>query len=102
MAQKDIKLSDLTASLVKLGGALKRRAAIIFIVAILAGLVYSVMTVNLILNAPSDDEYRTTKESQETSTQFDKATIQRIDALGDRQTTPAPTLPAGRINPFIE
>lgn len=102
MASKDLKLSDLTASLQKLKTGLKKHAGIIFVVLVLAALVYSISSVNLLLSASSDDAYRTQKESEMTSTQFDKATIQKIEALGDRANPPEPTLPSGRINPFVE
>lgn len=102
MTPKDIKLSDLTASLQKLKPALKKHAGIIFVVIVLAALIYSIGSVNFVLSAPSDDVYRNQKESEMTSTQFDKATIQKIEALGDRQSTTDPVLPSGRINPFVE
>ncbi len=102
MASKELKLSDLTASLEKLKAGLKKHAGVIFVVVVLAALVYSISSVNLVLSAESDSEYRDKRESEMTSTQFDKATIQKIESLGDRQSTTDPTLPAGRINPFTE
>lgn len=102
MASKDLKLSDLTASLQKLGAGLKKHAGIIFVVIVLAALVYSISSVNFVLSAASDDAYRDQRESEMTSTQFDRTTIQKIQALGDRQSTTDPALPSGRINPFVE
>lgn len=102
MASKDLTLSDLTASLDKLKAALKKHAGIIFVVIVLAALVYSISSVNFLLSTTSDDAYRQQRESEMTSTQFDKATIQKIEALGDRQNTTDPVLPTGRINPFTE
>lgn len=99
---KDIKASDITAGLQKMGMALKRHAGIIFVVIVLAALVYSISAVNIVLNTPSDQAYRDEKESEVTNTQFDRATIQKIEALGDRQSIAPPTLPTGRINPFVE
>lgn len=102
MAQKDIKVSDITASLQKTGQGLKRRAGIIFVVVVLAALAYSISDVNIVLNTPSDQAYRDEREAEVTSTQFDRTTIQKIEALEDRQSNATPTLPAGRINPFVE
>lgn len=102
MASKDLKLSDLIASLEKLKTGFKKHAGIIFVIVVLAALVYSISSVNLVLSAESDSTYRDKRESEMTSTRFDKATIQKIEALGDRQSTPDPVLPAGRINPFVE
>ena len=102
MASKDIKLSDLTASLQKAGTMLKKRAGIIFVVAVLAALAYSISAVNSVLGAESDTAYRDQREAEMTSTQFDRATIEKIKALDDSQNTATPNLPAGRINPFVE
>lgn len=102
MASKDITAADLTASLSKAGVAIKQHSSIIFIVVVLAALVYSISSVNLVLSASSDDAYRDAQEAKMTSTQFDTATIKKIDELGDRQNTTTPGLPGGRINPFIE
>lgn len=102
MASKDITLSDLTVSLDKLRSILKKHAGIIFVVIVLAALAYSISSVNLTLSSESDIGYRDKKEAEMTSAQFDKTTIQKIEALGDRQNPPDPVLPDGRINPFIE
>ena len=102
MASKELKLSDLTASLEKLKVVLKEHAGIIFVVVVLAALVYSISSVNFVLSTASDEAYRDKRASEMTSTQFDKATIQKIQALGDRTSTTDPALPSGRINPFIE
>ena len=102
MASKNITLSDLTASLDKLRAGLKKHAGIIFVVIVLAALMYSIASVNLLLSSESDSGYRDKQEAAMTSAQFDKTTIQKIEALGDRQSTADPILPSGRINPFIE
>ena len=102
MASKDITLSDLIASLDKLRSALKKHAGIIFVIIVLATLMYSISSVNLLLSSESDSEYRDKREAEMTSAQFDNTTIQKIEALGDRQNPPDPVLPDGRINPFIE
>lgn len=102
MASTDITMASFTASLEKLQSSLKKHAGIIFVVVVLAVLVYSISSVNLVLSNPSDTDYRDKREAEMTSTRFDEATIKKIEALGDRQNPPAPVLPGGRINPFIE
>lgn len=102
MAQKDIKVSDITASIQKTGQSLKRRAGIIFVVIVLASLAYSINAVNIVLNTPTDQAYRDEREAEITSTQFDRTTIKKIETLENRQSNATPTLPSGRINPFIE
>lgn len=102
MASKDIKLSDIIIGLKKFGTLLKTRAGLIFVILVLGVMAYSVFAVNLLLNKESDVYYRAEKESATTSTQFDKSTIEKIEALGDRQNPPEPVIPDGRINPFAE
>jgi len=102
MASKDIRLSDISAGLKKFGASAQSHVGIIFVVLVLGALVYSVLAVNLILSKESDIYYRAEKENETTSTQFDKATIEKIEALGDRQNPPEPVIPGGRINPFTE
>ncbi len=102
MASKDINLADLTASFKKLIASLKKHIGIIFVVIVLTALIYSIYSVNLVLNSTSDSDYRSMQEADMTSTQFDRATIQKIEALGDRQNPPDPVIPGGRINPFVE
>lgn len=102
MAGKDLTFSRIAAGLRDAGAGLKRHAGIIFVIAILAAVVYSVSAVNIVLNTPTDVGYRLQKQSEVTSTQFDKKTIGQIESLGDRNNPPAPVLPGGRINPFVE
>lgn len=106
MADKEKKKQppkqDFNASVQQFKELFKKHAGIFFVVVTLAGLVYSVSAVNSILGTPSDENYRIKKEAEMTSTQFDKTTIQKIDALGDRTNPPEPTLPEGRTNPFTE
>ncbi|MFZ1812084.1 MAG: hypothetical protein WAU02_00990 [Candidatus Saccharimonadales bacterium] len=64
-------------------------------------LIYCVMTIQEVLDLPSDDTYRTEQIQKNTKTQFDKKTVDQIKQL--RTTTDAPiTLPPEPINPFIE
>lgn len=102
MAKVATKPVSAAESLAKLKTVLNRRAGIIFIVFVLGVVVYSVSSVNLLINMPSDEEYRSQKQQELTSTQFNTKTIDRIEALGDRNNPPTTTLPGGRINPFIE
>lgn len=101
MAQ-DISLKNMTEELKKFGVTLRRRMSIIYVVVVLAGLIYTILSVNLILSTPSDAEYRTTKEAESFSTRFDEATIKKIDGLKARQEAVNIELPGGRINPFAE
>lgn len=101
MAQ-DVSIKGMTEELKKTGLALRRRMSIIYVVFVLAALVYSIFSVNLILGMPSDEEYRLKKEAESFSTRFDEATIKKIDGLKSRQEAVDIALPGGRINPFAE
>lgn len=101
MAQ-EVSLKSITDSLKQAGVVLRDRISIIFVVVVLAALIYSIYSVNLILSTPSDSEYRAKKEAESFSTRFDEATIKKIDALKGRQEAGNIDLPGGRINPFAE
>jgi len=101
MAQ-DISMKGITEGLKSAGLALRRRMSIIYVVIVLAALVYSIFSVNLILGAPPDEAYRLEKEAGSFSTRFDETTIKQIDGLKSRQEASNVALPGGRINPFAE
>lgn len=101
MAQ-DVSLKGITEGLKQTGLAIRRRTGIIYAVIVLAALIYSIFSVNLILGTPSDAEYRSQKEAESFSTRFDEATIKKINTLKARQEAGNVTLPGGRINPFAE
>lgn len=77
--------------------------AIIFIVLSLFFLMYVVYNTQRILTTPEDTEYRKQAEQKGITTQFDEATIKKVQQLQDRKNALKPTLPTnGRINPFTE
>ena len=98
--KKALDLQQLVDQVVgPLGGFIKRHMVILFIGLSLFALIYAVFNVNLILQtqlAPSDDA------RSKYDVDFDKPTIDKINALGDRSKPPAINLPTGRINPFSE
>lgn len=75
----------------------------IYSVLFLATLITAVLGLNLILNKPSDEDYRSQKLSELQSTRFDTETMESIKQLNTRQQT-TPNLPASgkRTNPFGE
>lgn len=99
---QDISMKSMKEEFQKLGSSLRRHMSIIFVVFVLAALIYSIFSVNLILGAPSDEAYRQKKEAESFSTRFDEATIKKIDGLRGRQDAGNIDLPGGRINPFAE
>ena len=101
MAQ-DLSLKGISEGLRKTGVAIRQRMSIIYVVVVLAALIYSIFSVNLILSTPPDEAYRQKKEAESFSTRFDEATIKKIDALKGRQEATNIELPGGRINPFAE
>ena len=63
----------------------------------------AVLGLNVAINQPSDEEYRTQKLSETQSPRFDEATIDKIQNLNARQQTNTDALPSGqRTNPFGE
>lgn len=101
MAQ-DLSVKGISEGLLRAGASLRRRMNIIYTVLVLSALIYSILSVNIILGTPSDAAYRAEKEAQSFSTRFDKKTIEKIDSLKGRQEAGSVELPSGRINPFAE
>lgn len=79
-----------------------RHHAIIAILAALGVMILSAYTISQVIAIPDDEEYRAEKQASTVKTNFDKATIEKIDRLRDRQQSVTPDLPSGRINPFTE
>lgn len=87
----------------RLSRALFVHNKIIFVVVFLSGLIYAMLSLNLILGKASDEEYRSKKLDEARSVRFDKVTIDKINKLesGSQQNTTA--LPTNqRISPFSE
>jgi len=72
----------------------------IFIVCIVAGLSYAVLSFSELLGSSSID---TSYTSSIDAGSIDQATLERINSLHESDgKTPALTTPSGRINPFTE
>jgi hypothetical protein len=70
---------------------------------IVAGmLMFTVITVDQILNTPSDQGYLAERSKDTIQTRFDDGTIERIEQLRNRQQGTNLKLPGGRVSPFIE
>lgn len=96
-------ITALKKQLLRLSRMLFLHNKIIFVVVFLSGLVYAMLSLNLILGMASDEDYRTKKLDESRSVRFDKATIDKINQLesGSQQNTTA--LPTNqRISPFSE
>ncbi|HEX6258117.1 MAG TPA: hypothetical protein VFZ48_01400 [Candidatus Saccharimonadales bacterium] len=81
---------------------IRKHHALLFILAALFIMIFSVYNVNQILSQPEDAQYRTEAETKSVRTNFDQATIDKINQLKERQEGSALNLPSGRINPFRE
>ena len=65
-------------------------------------LIYCVYSIQVLMTAPSDTEYRETQLQKNTKTSFDKTTVDQVNQLRTTDDTTSVTLPSGRINPFTE
>lgn len=75
----------------------------IYFVLFLLALIGAIISLNLALYQPSDDEYRMTKLQETQSPRFDTETIEKIKNLNAHQQTFTEDPPAGeRTNPFGE
>lgn len=71
---------------------------VIFIVVVASGLIAAILIINNILQLP----YKTTSNTiNNTQTTFDESTIVQLNKLKTSDQNTNPTLPTGRINPFI-
>ena len=95
-----MKSIDLTTTLKPAGAMFRRFHLTIFIVFIVAGLGYAVLSFNTLLARSSTD---TSYTSPIDAGSIDQATLERINALHTSDgPSPAVTTPVGRINPFSE
>lgn len=95
-----MKNMTLTSLFKPAASLLRKYHLTIFIVFVVAGLSYAVLSFTDLLGATSTDSTYTSPISAGT---IDQATLDRIQALHTSdETTPALVLPAGRTNPFSE
>lgn len=77
----------------------KRLNLIIFIVTIVGGLIFAVITLTNILQQPTSDS----KKASSTSETLDQATVNRLNKLKpSSENLSTQSLPSGRLNPFTE
>lgn len=102
---KHIKIPKQLLALIDTSKKVLRHHYFIFTVLLLLGLAWVVYIVNQTLSAPSDEEYRLEKLNQTIKGNFDKATIDKIEALqksSEQSTAPTPGPAGTRTNPFAE
>lgn len=96
-----MKNADISVLFKSLGRIFQRFHTTLFIVIIVAGLSYAVISLSTLLGDASNTTTPTTSPTAQTST--DQATIDRIEALHTSDEAPDNVeLPSGRINPFAE
>lgn len=91
----------LKAVLDKASTPVKKYHALILFTLLMSVVIYSVYSVNIILQTPDDANYRAEAETKSLKTSFDQATIKKLDELRESNTNSPIELPAGRRNPFI-
>jgi hypothetical protein len=80
-----------------------RHHGFILIIALLSFLIFTVLSVNLIIQRPTDDAYREEATKNSITTKFDQATIDRIKLL--KRNTESINLDLSsrkRFSPFVE
>lgn len=82
-----------------LGHFFQRFHLILFFILVSGLVAAAVILINNALTEPSQEEYTSTINAGS----IDQATLERVQSLhSSTQSTAAPELPAGRINPFAE
>lgn len=87
---------------IKIGRTLFARYGIISFLLAMTTLIYCVYSIQLVMSAPTDTEYRDQQLQKNTRTSFDRMTIEEVKKLRTTDDTDPITLPSGRINPFFE
>jgi hypothetical protein len=90
----NISLSTLSKSI---STFLHRFHLIIFVVIVVGGLAIAIMSVSSVLQESTLNDIGQSPDSQ-----FDTATIKRINQLRTLNDSNSLTLPGGRTNPFVE
>lgn len=94
-----MKQMDVTMLLSKIGRLFKRFHTTVFIIAVVAGLAYAVISLStLVTNANAGVGGTSTAES----ITFDTATMDQLKTLHTSEQIPTIELPPNRINPFSE
>lgn len=80
---------------------IRRRLSFIVALAAIGALIYSFSVVSTILSRSDDEAYRQEQLSSRINSNFDKATIDKINGLTVSSEGASIDLPAGRRNPFV-
>jgi hypothetical protein len=95
--------TGISVRLRRFGHFLFTYSRMIYFVLFICALIGAVLGLNLALNQPTDEEYRTQKLDETQTSRFDTETIEKIKNLNAQQQTNTDSLPAGqRTNPFGE
>lgn len=102
-----MKNADISTLLKPAGKFFKKFHTTLFFVIIVAGLAFTVITINTLLTEASDPTSTSGNELPSTGNtgtpgSFDEQTIQKINSLHESSSPAEVTLPEGRISPFSE
>ena len=99
----DLSLASVKTFLNRFGHFFIAHNRMIYFVLSVCVVIGSILSLNIALYQPSDEEYRTRRLSEVQSARFDTDTIKKIQNLNARQQTNTDALPVGqRTNPFGE
>lgn len=103
MKQLDITgLSSIVSRAKRLVAQLSAHSKIVFLVIGIGIIIYALISLNLIITMPSDQDYAIERDQIVNSLKFDQETIDRINKLNTDQSIDVYALPDGDINPFAE
>lgn len=99
--KKSASLGELTTKLRSIGRAFVMHSRLIFSILVVLALIFALINLNMTLNQPSDEDYRS-QQQKSSPTNFDKETIDQINRLNTQESINLDAIPAGRYNPFNE
>lgn len=96
-----ITLLSIKTSLQRVTNPITKHLTVIIVVAAIGVLIYSILTVRMIVMLQDDAVYRQKQSENRINGNFDKQTITKVNNLKVSSDTSTIDLPQGRRNPFI-
>lgn len=102
--KKSLKLdtASLLTVLQQVTKPIKAHHALILFLLLMSVIIYSVISVNSIIQINDDTQYRLSAEAKSLTPSFDQSTIKKVDDLRQSGDNTSITLPGGRRNPFVD
>lgn len=96
-----INFSEIRVTVQRIIDPIAKHSTVIMAVAAISVLIYSMITVSMIITVQDDVAYRQAQSQNRISGAFDKTTINKVNNLKASSDGSSIDLPSGRRNPFV-